>query len=378
MTDGRQDHIVAVTRNFPPLVGGMEKLMRECVRALAATHQVHLVGPAGCADHLPAGAHLAGTSDLKPLGGFLLRTGWQGMAAARRVRPRWVLGGSGLMAPATLAAARASGARSAVLVHGLDLVVPSRAYRAVFLPALRACDRVVANSGHTADLAVRAGIHEHRIRIVNPGVAIPARAPDAGLARAALGLGNRPTLLSVGRLSPRKGIGEFIERCLPALVATHPDLVFLVAGGAATHALVGGDASADIAAALTRTGLGDVVRMLGPVDDETLGRLYAAADVFMFPVKDQPGDVEGFGMSALEAAAHGVPTAGFAVGGVPEAVAVERSGTLVVSGDYDALTQATLALLATDRQTLRAQSIAFASGLSWEHHARNLHRALDL
>lgn len=378
MPHQRQDHIVAITRNFPPLVGGMENLMRECIRALATHNQVHLVGPEGCEAHLPEGAQRAGTSRLKPLPRFLVATACQGVVTAWRVRPRWVLGGSGLMAPAVVAAARASGARSAVLVHGLDLVVPHRAYRMVFLPALRACDRVIANSRHTAGLALKAGIREQQLRIVNPGVAMPDPDRPQADARAALGLASGPVLLSVGRLSPRKGIAEFIERCLPALVAAHPGLVFLVAGGAATQALIGGDASAAISLAIGRTGLSGAVRVLGAVDDATLGTLYAAADAFVFPVKDQPGDVEGFGMSALEAAAHGVPTVGFSVGGVPDAVVAGRSGTLVVPGDYAALTGATLAVLAADPESTRMAARAYARTLTWARHAENLRQALDL
>lgn len=360
------------------MVGGMEKLMRECVRALAKNHRVHLVGPKGCEAHLPEGVHSAASSPIAPLSRFLLGTAYHGVATARRVRPRWVLGGSGLMAPAALAAARAGRGRSAVLVHGLDLVVPHRTYRMVFLSALRACDRVIANSRHTAGLALQAGIREQRLRIVNPGVALPGTDMPKAEAREALGLGAGPVLLSVGRLSPRKGVAEFIEQCLPALVSVHPGLVLLVAGGAATQALVGGDASAAITRAVERTGLSAAVHLLGAVKDATLSTLYAAADAFVFPVKDQPGDVEGFGMSALEAAAHGVPTVGFAVGGVPDAVAAGRSGKLVGAGDYDALTRATLDVLAADPEGMRMAARAFAGTLTWAQHADNLHRALDL
>ena len=54
---------------------------------------------------------------------------------------------------------------------------------------------------------------------------------------------------------------------------------------------------------------------LARVDDQRLSDAYFAADVMVFPVLDLPGDVEGFGMVAVEAAAHGLPTVAFAVGG---------------------------------------------------------------
>jgi phosphatidylinositol alpha-1,6-mannosyltransferase len=86
----------------------------------------------------------------------------------------------------------------------------------------------------------------------------------------------------------------------------------------------------------------------------------------VFPVLDLPGDVEGFGMVALEAAAHGVPTVAFAVGGVPDAVADGRTGVLVAPGDYAALAAATLAQLdASNAADVAGQCRDFARGLDW-------------
>jgi hypothetical protein len=57
-----------------------------------------------------------------------------------------------------LLAARACGARTAAYVHGLDVVAPHPVYRALWLPALRRMDRVIANSAPTAELARKAGV----------------------------------------------------------------------------------------------------------------------------------------------------------------------------------------------------------------------------
>ena len=66
---------------------------------------------------------------------------------------------------------------------------------------------------------------------------------------------------------------------------------------------------------------------------------YAEADALVFPVLELPGDVEGFGMVALEAAAHGLPTFGFRSGGVPDAVQEGRTGELVSASDYGGLAE---------------------------------------
>jgi phosphatidylinositol alpha-1,6-mannosyltransferase len=105
---------------------------------------------------------------------------------------------------------------------------------------------------------------------------------------------------------------------------------------------------------------------LGKVDDATLGQAYRSSRVHVFPVLDLPGDMEGFGMVALEAAAHGLPTVAFAVGGIPDAVSPEVSGLLITPGDYAALATGIIALLAGERPDITAQSCRdFAAGFAW-------------
>ena len=92
----------------------------------------------------------------------------------------------------------------------------------------------------------------------------------------------------------------------------------------------------------------------------------------MFPVRDMPGDVEGFGMVAIEAAAHGLPTVAFDVGGVADAVADGVSGRLVRSGDEEAFAAAVLAELAQAGTGRRERARAFATSFSWERFGREV------
>src|SRR3546814_1721721 len=73
--------------------------------------------------------------------------------------------------------------------------------------------------------------------------------------------------------------------------------------------------------------------LIGRIGDRELEDAWAASAVHVFPVREIPGDPEGFGMVAMEAAAHGVPTVAYAVGGVPDAVLDGTSGVLVQPGD---------------------------------------------
>lgn len=375
MTASEPGPILVITRNLPPVAGGMERLLGEAVRALAATGRVAVVGPAAAAPLLPSGVSLAGRFPVAPRPGSLLRGLLASVSAAARLQPRLILGGSGACAPMVLAAAGIARCRSLVFVHGLDLVYPGRLYRQLFLPALRRVDGVIANSHATASLALAAGIGHERTVILHPGVELPVPAsPDAiDKFRARHGLSGRRWLLSVGRLTPRKGLAPFIHHVLPELVRAHPDLQLLVIGERpdaaldARHRRLDTGSLAQIAAAV---GVGPHLRLAGRLDDAELALAYAGAAALVFPVLELPGDVEGFGMVALEAAAHGTPTFGFAAGGVSDAVAEGVSGRLLPPGDYVALTAAL-------QQHLHSPLLGaddcrrFAATLAWPHfHAR--------
>ncbi len=122
--------LLLITRNFPPLWGGMERLNWHIADELAREYAVTVVGPAGAAAHAPAGVSVI-EAPLRPLWRFLLLATWRALRAARRSRPAVVLAGSGLTAPLAWLAARLSGARCGAYVHGLDLIVSHPVYRAL-------------------------------------------------------------------------------------------------------------------------------------------------------------------------------------------------------------------------------------------------------
>ena len=104
---------------------------------------------------------------------------------------------------------------------------------------------------------------------------------------------------------------------------------------------------------------------------------YAASACHCFPVLEMPGDVEGFGMVALESAAHGLPTVAFDVGGVADAVQVPVSGKLVPSGDYEAFAAAVVAYLRDPpAQDQREAAREFARAKDWNAFGAGILAAL--
>lgn len=389
--------ILLVTRNLPPLVGGMERLNWHMAEELAKVAEVRVVGPEGSKVLAPAGIEVREVP-LKPLWRFLLRARALARREARAWRPDIVLAGSGLTAPLARSAARVCEARTAVYVHGLDVAVKHVIYRALWLPAIRCMDRVIANSRATEELCRGIGVDPARVGIVHPGVdlpkamavAVPATdfepsvAGDAGakgrgydassrVLRERHELGDGPLLLSVGRLSARKGLREFVMRALPRLVAAHPDTLLLIVGDAPFQALhAEAQSPSSIQAAADGVGVGRNIKFLGVITDYAeLGAVYRAADVHVFPVREIPGDPEGFGMVAVEAAAHGLPTVAFATGGVVDAVSEGESGFLVAPGDYVAFA-GSIEEAIRQRETMQPSCLTFVRQFAWSEFGKRI------
>lgn len=373
--------ILVITRNLPPLVGGMERLNWHIADELARRADMRVVGPEGAADHGPRDVPIT-EAPLRPLWRFLQSSAWQAIRIARTWQPHIVLAGSGLTAPAAWMAARVSSARPAVYLHGLDAAVQHPVYRALWHPAIRHMHTVVANSEPTAKLARSLRVDPIKLQIVHPGVHIP-RAPQSASALQAFRdqhkLGNARILLSIGRLSTRKGLREFVEHALPAIVRDAPDTLLVVIGDVPADALRAGMQSREsIQAAADAAGVGQHLRFLSVITDPgTLACAYECATLHVFPVRELPGDPEGFGMVAIEAAAHGVPTAAFATGGIIDAVLPGQSGHLVPPGDYNALSQAVLQILKDPPDAWQDQARAFAQRFAWPTFGDKLYAALQ-
>jgi 1,2-diacylglycerol 3-alpha-glucosyltransferase/glucuronosyltransferase len=163
------------------------------------------------------------------------------------------------------------------------------------------------------------------------------RGVDASLFRprrdASLGL-LRPVFLTVGRLSLKKNLAAFLALDLPG-----------------TKVVVGeGPALTELSRRCPKA------IFLGAKDDQDLARIYAAADVFVFP-----GRTDTCGLAMLEALACGVPVAGFPVAATRDVI-----GDAPVAVLDEDLRAACLDALALSRDACRA----FAETMSWDESAR--------
>ncbi len=366
-----------VTRNLPPLIGGMERLVWHIVDELCPSYQVHVVGPLGCRQHLPSGVNTVEVS-LNPMFLFLFKINLATLWLALRNRPQIIMAGSGLTAPFVWLAARIIGARCVVYLHGLDIIVKNTLYHVLWLPFFRHFDCVLVNSRSTRQLAIEVSIPPERIKILHPGVELPCMSEQEKRRekfRKFHNIGNEPVLLSVGRITTRKGLSLFADNIFPEIVNKIPDVHLFIVGASPADALMSDNGEyKKINAILQENGLKARVHWLGRCSENELKEAYFASDVHVFPVQKCGNDIEGFGMVAIEAAAHGVPTVAFAVGGVTDAVADGVCGELIPAGNNHAFAVAVISLLEKQTQfkKLTPACIDFAELFEWTSFGNQL------
>jgi len=367
MTARRLSAVLVATR-FPPDVGGVQTWCLEVAQRLATLCDGFAVlaprqpGAPAVDAALPYEVVRAWT----PGDGFAF-TGVPALAALLRQRkPDVVLASHWSGA---FAARRAGAAVVVSAVHGREVqwrplaaLPPAQAvYDAVRRQGLADADRLVAVSEFTAGQLVAAGISRDRIAVVANGVDAAAFAGGDGEAvRRSMGLDRRMVLLTVCRIVARKGIDVVVE-ALPRILEAHPGTTYLVCGE--------GPDRPRLEALAGRLGVDGAVRFMGRVDHAGLASVYAACDVFVMPARSEPGDVEGFGLTYLEAAAAGKPVVGSTEGGAAEAVIPGVTGLLVDPRSPDAVAEAVVTVLAAPEMARRFGEAgrALASGAgSWD------------
>jgi D-inositol-3-phosphate glycosyltransferase len=185
----------------------------------------------------------------------------------------------------------------------------------------------------------------------------PATPASRLAARRALAIDDdRPTLLSIGRLDPIKGLDLLLESL--SLMATNTQLI-----------IVGGNPDGDpelerLRQRAVELGIAARVRFPGAVPQQQLRRYYHAADAVVVSSR-----YESFGLVALEALASGTPVVASAVGGLTSIVQDAKNGLLVRWRDPRAFAERLDAILSDDelRERLAANARASVERFGWQH-----------
>jgi phosphatidylinositol alpha-1,6-mannosyltransferase len=280
----------------------------------------------------------------------------------------------GLLAPAL----RTAGAgRIVASTHGHEVGWAA-------LPAARMLLRRVASGtdvvtylgSYTRERLARAfGSYADRLQRLVPGVDPQVFAPsEAGpRIRQEIGWSQRPVVVCVSRLMPRKGQDVLVE-ALPQIRSAVPDAALLLVGG--------GPSRSRIEELAAKRGVAEHVRITGSVPFEDLPAWYAAGDVFAMPCRERLHglDIEGLGMVFLEAAACGLPVVVGRSGGSPDAVLDGVTGRLVDGRDAAQVATAVAGLLADPASAAQmgARGRAWVEGeWSWDRTVTDLRRMLE-
>ncbi|MFQ5849621.1 MAG: glycosyltransferase family 4 protein [Candidatus Binatia bacterium] len=261
------------------------------------------------------------------------------------------------------------GTRTVVTIHDLsfvrepDTALPAmKAHLTKWVPdALRRADHIIAVSEATRrDLMELYQTPPEKTTVLYHGVG-PEFRPVTDSSRLAgvrqkYRLGERPFILSLGTIQPRKNYQRLIQAF--AQMDSSVELVIVGRKGWLYDAILD---------EVTRQNLAERVRFIGFVAEADLPALYSAATLFAYPSL-----YEGFGMPVLEAMACGTPVIASNQSAVPEVIG--EAGLLVNPRDVTAIASAMSRLLS--EPTLREQSShagrAQAAKFTWTAMATDL------
>lgn len=340
--------VLLVTNDFPPRRGGIQSYLVDLVRRLAAAgeHTLTVYAPQW-KDADAFDAQTDGYRVVRHPGTLMLPVPsvdarMRRLIAENDIDTVWF----GAAAPLALLAQRArqAGARRVLAsTHGHEVgwsMLPGA--RSVLRRIGDDSDVVTYVSRYTRGRFASAFGPHAALEHLPPGVDTerfrpePARRAEM---RNRYGLGERPTVLCLSRLVPRKG-QDMLIRALPAIRQRVDGAALVIVGGGPYLDTLRGLAE--------RSGVTDHVTFTGGVPFAELPAHHAMADVFAMPCRTRGAglDVEGLGIVFLEASATGVPVVAGSSGGAPETVQHNKTGMVVDGTSVQQIAEAVSELLA--------------------------------
>lgn len=365
---------IALIGNFPPRLCGIATFTRDVHAALTsafpalAVDAYAMTDPGGAYQYPPEVCCEIRQDELADYAQAARRINASGADAVLVQHEYGIFGG-----PAGINLLRLLDRVDAPVVVTLHTVLehPDTDQRTVIEAIVRRAARLIVMAEKGRELLQRVhGVPAERIVVVPHGV------PDRPLADTALfkqrfGLQGRKVMLTMGLLSPNKGI-EYAIRALPGLVRRHPDLTYVILGATHPHLIAReGEAYRDSLIALAgELGVADHVLFDNRfVEQETLLDYIAATDIYVTPYLNQAQITSG---TLSYAVALGKPVVSTPYWHATELLA-DGVGKLVPFGDSDAIGAAIGALLddPVHLESMRHRAWAIGRTMLWERLAES-------
>lgn len=329
-----------VTNDLPPHSGGIQQFVASLLERTADAATL-VLGPAAPDDRQDAARRFDASGPWRTLRapGRVLPSRRSARWLARRLiehRPDVIVIASlwplGRLVPMLR---RAVDVPVLAITHGAEAGLARGPGRSLLRTLVRGVDLLTVISDHTAT-AIGGALPHARIERLAPGVdparfARPAAVDGALRLRERWGVAADATVVGcIARLVPRKGQDVLLD-VWPAVHRRHPGARLVIVGE--------GPLQARLARAAGRV---EGAHVVGAVPWDELPAAYAALDVFAMPVRTRLAglDVEGLGISLLEAQAAGLPVVTGRSGGAPETITDERVGSVIDGRDRAALIEA--------------------------------------
>ena len=195
------------------------------------------------------------------------------------------------------------------------------------LDVLNNVDTVIANSEFTKNLAIKCGVDEERIIVINPGVNPAEELNKKSTDKVENLLKHKsPRLITVSRYDKRKN-HEKIIMALRNLKQIYPDIIYICVG----H----GDEEENIKKLVTELDLDEQVMFFKNISNELKNSLVAQSNIFVMPSIVYKKSVEGFGIAFVEAAQYGIPSIGGSDGGAADAIDHKKTGLICDGNNLD-------------------------------------------
>ena len=234
-----------------------------------------------------------------------------------------------------------------VACHGMEI---KRRYgplkRLLMRYVLENCHRLIAVSRHTKESLKRIGISVDKIVLIPNGVDTERFRPlDRQYElKTRYGFKGKKVILTLARIVERKG-QDMVITAMPFILKRYKDVHYLIAGK--------GEYRPQLEDLVHRLGLGEHVTFLGYIPDQDMCEIYNMADVYIMASRETEKDVEGFGITFLEASACRVAVIGGRSGGVEDAVEDGCSGVLIDPKSPEQIAETVIRLL--DDEKLRVE-----------------------
>jgi len=307
--------ILFITRKYPPSIGGMQKFSYELTTAVSNFTVISVIAWKRSQIFLPF---------------FLLYALLKAIYIISLRQVEIIHLGDSVLSPLGIILKKLFHIPILVTVYGLDITYPAKIYQ-YFIPKLvNKCDKVVCISKQTQNECLKRNISKEKTVVIPIGINAMVKTvvnlTDVREIeeRICCAIESKIILLTVGRLVKRKGVRYFLSEVFPKIVAKDKNVIYFIVGN--------GEEYPRIKKAIKELNFQKNVFLFRQVKKELLDTIYKISDIFVMPNVPVRGDMEGFGIVALEASVAGLPVVASKLEGIQDAISEGENGFLV---NYD-------------------------------------------